>query len=715
MNPEDMPDFDMLEDSRPIPKRVSTETIDVNVLIDELSTSGSFDLKGISATSFGRLLQALPVPTLLIDESGSLGYANESWERISKSYTRMLGQPFASLFVNSEVSKEAKGLIEKVFTTRKPQVAMAVLKIDKNRIFARMHFRCIRFGVERSIICLVQDLTVERRQLELIKKHREDLLKAHAELEKRVEERTAELTKMNRKLLREIAERKRAQDAFGVSEEKYRVVVENAQEGICVVQDGRIKFLNRAGEKLLGRSLEELLSRPFTDFVHPDDVDMMATRERRNLTVKGNPEVFSVRVSDKEGAVKTLEVNSVLIEWEDRTATLQFLNDITSKIKMEEEQRRIANLESIGVLAGGIAHDFNNILTVVLGNVTLARLLVGSDNKAYERLGDVEMACTRAKNLTNQLLTFSRGGAPVKKTSNIVKVIRDSCKFALGGSKVRCDCKFSEDLWPVDIDEGQIGQVFHNIIINADQAMPQGGIVQVEGENVVVTADGGLSLQPGRYVRVSTRDEGIGILEDHLPKVFDPYFSTKQKGSGLGLATSHSIIKNHGGLITVESQVGVGTTFDTYLPASENQAGTDPGQISIPTVEWKRVLVMDDEEPIRGLARELLRPLGYEVTLAGDGSEAIDLVARAIEAAKPFDCVILDLTVPGGMGGQEAARILREKYPEIRILVSSGYSNDPVLADYERYGFDGVVAKPYGMKELHEAVSRAVGIKSPNG
>lgn len=708
MEGKDLPSFDFLDDSDEGPQRLATETIDVNVLIDELNTSASFDLKGINATSFGRLLQALPVPILLIDESGKIGYANQSWEKISARYDRMLGRSFASLFVNPQVREDAEALITKVFMTRKPQVATAVLQPEKDKIFARMHFRCIRIGGERSIICLVQDLTLERRQLLLIKKHREELLKAQAELEKRVEQRTAALKEINRKLLLEIAERKRAEDAFGASEEKYRVVVENAQEGMCVVQDGRIRFLNLSGQKLLGHSVEELLSRPFTDFVHPDDVDMINDRERQNLAGKGIPDVFSFRVTDKQGAMRTLEVNAVLIDWEGRAATLKFLSDITSKLKMEEEQRRIAKLESIGILAGGIAHDFNNILTVILGNVTLAKMYVGSDNKAFERLGDAEMACTRAQSLTKQLLTFSQGGAPVKKTSEVVKVTRDSCKFALGGSKARCDFKFAEDLWPVEIDEGQIGQVFHNIVINADQAMPQGGIIRVEAENVTVTADSGLSLEPGRYVRVSTKDQGVGILEEHLSKVFDPYFSTKQKGSGLGLATSYSIVKNHGGLITVESQVGVGTTFHTYLPASDNPLVADSGMTPKPIANRARILVMDDEEPIRILAGELLGLLGYEVTMAEDGSEAIQMVATAVAAAKPFDCVILDLTVQGGVGGQEAVRILRSKYPNIKVIVSSGYATDPVLADYRHHGFDGVVAKPYGLRELDEAICQVI-------
>jgi len=324
------------------------------------------------------------------------------------------------------------------------------------------------------------------------------------------------------------------------------------------------------------------------------------------------------------------------------------------------------------------------------------------------------MACNRAQGLTKQLLTFSQGGAPVKKTSEVVKVTRDSCKFALGGSKARCDFKFAEDLWPVEIDEGQIGQVFHNIIINADQAMPQGGIIRVEAENVTVAADSGFALEPGRYVRVSAKDQGVGILEEHLSKVFDPYFSTKQKGSGLGLATSYSIVKNHGGLITVESQVGVGTTFYTYLPASENRLDPDSGSISKPITKRARILVMDDEEPIRILAGELLGLLGYEVTTASDGSEAIQLVATAVSAGKPFDCVILDLTVQGGIGGQEAVRILRDKYPDIKVIVSSGYATDPVLADYRRHGFDGVVAKPYGLRELDEAVCRVISNRACN-
>jgi len=503
---------------------------------------------------------------------------------------------------------------------------------------------------------------------------------------------------------RDITDRKRAQEALRESEEKYRLVVENAHEAIIVAQDGLLKFVNRKGLELLGYSEQELRSRPFVEFIYPDDRAMVAQRHEQRIRGENPPSVYAFRVLDISGNVKWVEINAISVPWEARRATLNFLVDVTAKRKMEEELVKVQKLESLGVLAGGIAHDFNNILTAILGSISLAKMYWHVPEKAVSRLTEAEKACRQAQALTQQLLTFSRGGAPIKKTTEISQLINDSCNFAVRGSNVRCEISISENLLPVDVDEGQIGQVLNNLVINAVHAMPQGGVVHVQADNVAVNAEHGLPLRNGDHVRIIVVDRGEGIPATILPRIFDPYFTTKHKGSGLGLATSYSIIKNHGGLITAESEVGVGSTFCVYLPASQKalQAQLSSGETVVPGTG--RVLLMDDEESIRGVAGEILSILGYEVEPARDGGEAVRLYLEAMSSSHPFDAVILDLTVQGGMGGAEAIERLRQINPEIRALVSSGYSNDPIMADYSKYGFSGVAVKPYTPKELGDAL-----------
>ncbi len=508
--------------------------------------------------------------------------------------------------------------------------------------------------------------------------------------------------------LRDISERKRAEQALRESEEKYRLVVENAGDAVVVLQNGIFKFINPRAIQIAGYSDEDLKSKPFLDFVHPEDKQTVALRYAERLQGAYLQEAFPFRVITKDGRTIWVEAKSVLISWNGTPATLNFLSDITTKRRIEEELLKIEKLGSIGIMAGGIAHDFNNILTGILGNISIAKMYLTAKDKIFDRLSDAERACLRAQSLTQQLLTFSKGGAPIKKVCNLSLVARESCRFAVGGSNVRCEFSFPPDLWATQVDEGQISQVFNNLGINAEQAMPHGGIIDVAGENSEITIADGLPLPSGKYVQVSIQDRGMGIPEQHLSKIFDPYFTTKQRGSGLGLATSYSIIKNHEGLITVESELGIGTTFHIFLPAcpgAVTRAGPDRDR---PVQGEGKILLMDDEETVRSLAAEMLSLLGYEVVLAKDGLEAVALYKAAKESDKPFSAVIMDLTVAGGMGGTQAMGLLREFDPDVKAIVSSGYSNDPVMAEYENHGFKGVIVKPFGVEEVSEALKRVI-------
>jgi PAS domain S-box-containing protein len=386
------------------------------------------------------------------------------------------------------------------------------------------------------------------------------------------------------------------------------------------------------------------------------------------------------------------------------------LRDITDIAQVEHERAKSARLESLGVLAGGLAHDFNNILMGVTGNLSLAQAMVSPGDEALlARLANASAACARARGVTNQLLTFSKGGAPVKKAASVRELVTECTRFALSGSPVAPAFEVDPELWAAEVDASQIGQVVQNLVLNAMQAMPRGGVLEVSLDNVTLDADSipaRASLVPGRYVRVAVQDSGTGIPPELLTRIFDPYFTTKEKGSGLGLAISYSIVQAHGGAITVESEPGIGTRFEVYLPASSAQAVAPvQPQREINRPRTGRVLIMDDEDMVAEVAQEMIESLGYTTRRAANGDEAIRMFSDAEQTGEPFDLVVLDLTVPGGMGGAETVKYIREMRADVAVIVSSGYADDSVLARYRDYGFDGILPKPFTIPELRRAIA----------
>ncbi len=377
--------------------------------------------------------------------------------------------------------------------------------------------------------------------------------------------------------------------------------------------------------------------------------------------------------------------------------------------RMEMELIRGQKLESLGVMVGGIAHDFNNILTAISGSISLAKMYLKPEDKAFQKLEQADKAFLQAKELTHQFLTFSKkGNAPMKKALELAGMIKDACEFALAGSKVQCETVIPEDLMQVHADRGQINQVINNLLINAKQAMPDGGTVRVKAENVVLRDDNGLHLKAGKYVKISVQDQGVGILEKNLLKIFDPYFTTKAEGNGLGLPTAYSIVKKHGGTITVDSTPNRGSVFSVFLPASEQTVHREVPRDKKTIGGKERILIMDDEENLRVLVGEMLESIGYKVSLAKDGEEAIESIRFASKSDNPFDAVILDLTVPGGIGGKDVIKELRKISPESKAIVSSGYTNDPVMLNFREYGFNEVIAKPYQIGDLSEVLHKAL-------
>ena len=390
-----------------------------------------------------------------------------------------------------------------------------------------------------------------------------------------------------------------------------------------------------------------------------------------------------------------------------RKSTEQLRAEIAQREQTEEELLRSRKLESLGVLAGGIAHDFNNFLTVVQGNIEVARTQLTAAEPAQGFLNQAANACQRAKFLASQLLTFAKGGAPVRRVVSVAHLVTDAVHLARSGSSVRIEVKIEEGLWSAQVDPGQIGQVLHNILINAREAMGGGGIIEVRAENL------GLTGNPDPRVRISIRDYGCGIPPDVLPRVFDPYFTTKSGGNGLGLATAYAIVAKHGGHISVESRPGAGTLLTFDLPALdlprslEDPLGQTPAAASMQR-GTERLLVMDDDEALRILFKAVLTTLGYDVQAAADGAEAVALYEIAQATEKGFDAVILDMTVTGGMGGLEAADKLKELDPSSKLIVSSGYSDAPVMSQFAEYGFEAVIVKPWTVREMSEVLRRVL-------
>lgn len=535
------------------------------------------------------------------------------------------------------------------------------------------------------------------------------------DLEGVISQRTQDLSRANEKLRAEIEARVHAERALHDEHERLQTTLRSIGDGVIATdRDGRVALLNKAAETMTGWSEVEAKGRPFSEVFHIVHEETRVEREspvadalRRGRTVElANHTVLIA----KDGSERVIADSAAPIWHSEGTmmgAVLVF-RDMTDKVRLEQRLMRHQKLESLGTLAGGIAHDFNNLLTAILGNISLARI---SSEDVNVLLSEAEGACVRARDLTQQLLTFSKGGAPIKRLAYLKNLVRDSAVFALRGSRVLCEFEIDEDLWPAEIDAGQINQSLHNIIINAKEAMPDGGKVLIDAHNVTLR-DGAHHSLTGDYVRITIADEGPGIPAAVMDRIFEPYFSTKHRGSGLGLASAYSIVRQHDGYIEIESPSDAGTRVSLYLPALSSHAMDDAledGAASGKLLSGVgRIIVMDDDETIRRFAATVLRRCGYDVSTAETGEKAIELVAAAHRDGRPYSVAILDLTVPGGMGGLACLKELRRIDLRIKAIASSGYATDPIMSCPEQYGFDAVLAKPYQVELLSEMVAAAI-------
>ncbi len=503
------------------------------------------------------------------------------------------------------------------------------------------------------------------------------------------------------------------------SEAKFRAIASTAADGLIVMDNhGRSAYWNHTAEKMFGYTLEEAAGRELHALIAPQAYHERYTRGFEQFLKSGNGPAIGHTLEftalRKDGASFPIEVSTSAVELNGSWHAVGIIRDISGRKKTENELMKLEKLESLGILAGGIAHDFNNLLTVILGNIALAQFDAAGSDALLKRLSDGEKAVLRARELTQQLLTFAKGGAPIKKTISIRDIVKEACGFSLSGSNVKCLLDFADDLKPADADAGQISQVVHNLVINAIQAMPGGGTLRVTCENTTVPAGGALPLNPGPYVRISFQDEGPGIPKEIQSKIFDPYFSTKPKGSGLGLATCYSIVQRHGGHLAVEPEPGSGAVFHVYLPASSHELPEQPQKPHALVSGSGKVLVMDDEADVRNVVGDMLKTLGYEPVFAREGAEALAIYQHAAQTPAHFKAVIMDLTIPGGMGGKEAVKKMLEIDPSARVIVASGYSNDPVMSAFESYGFSGVIEKPYTVDTLSTTLHEVISKRAPS-
>lgn len=544
-------------------------------------------------------------------------------------------------------------------------------------------------------LLIARQISITGKELVEIKEHFADMLMGQ----------TAELRDTNEQLKLQIEERKRAEEASRKSALQWQVTFDAIRDSVCL-QDvsGVLQQCNVATLSLLGKSSEEIIGRKCWEVVH-------GTAE----PIEGCPVIRTQKTLKRETLSLPMDgrhfeviVDPILSEDRQLLGAVHIISDVSERKRTERELAKIQKLESVGILAGGMAHDFNNLLSVIMGYISIVQMSLNPSSESFRALAQAEKACQQSRDLTQLLLTFSEGGAPVKKMESVREIVRGAVDTTLTGTSVRCEFLAKEDLWLASCDSGQLHQALVNLIVNSKEAMHEGGVIQILAKNAVL-AEGEVSpLREGSYVKISLKDDGEGISEESLPRIFDPYFSTKQrgtqKGMGLGLTIAYSIVKRHEGHIEADSKPGMGTTFHVYLPACETIAVEPAEHKEEPVVEKVKVLLMDDEEMFRDMAWHMFKHVGCEVELAVGGTEAIRLFAEAQEAGKPFNIVILDLTVRGGMGGKDAIKELLKLDPSLKAVVSTGYSNDPVVLGFREYGFGGVLLKPYGIEQLRRTL-----------
>ena len=530
-----------------------------------------------------------------------------------------------------------------------------------------------------------------------------------ADQKRHVEETQA----LHREAVEALAQARRAERALADEKERLSVTLRSIGDGVIATDlQGRVQLVNHAAEQLTGWTQEQAAGLPISHVFQSLDHDTRKVCdpiEQVNRDPGGPARARFTMLASRDRSERPIEeIAAPLQDAGGRTIGMVLaFRDISDALRMQAERARADKLASLGLLAGGIAHDFNNILMAVMGNVSMARAALPNTGPAITALAQAEQACVRARHLTWNLLTFSKGGAPDKKTIALPRLLEESARVALCGSSIPYTLRVDPGLWPVHVDDRQLVQVINNVLVNAQQAMPRGGTIEIVAENVVEhehRSEYALHGEPGPYVRISISDQGMGIPPENLASIFDPYFTTKQAGSGLGLATSHSIIKNHGGYFLVDSTLGRGTTMHVHLPASLDREVEESEGVIDRVTGGGRILVMDGDATIRALAASMLEFLGYTPEVVSSGSAAVERYKRAFDNGRRFDAVILDLVVPEGMGGKEAIAQLGVIDRDVNAILSSGYVEESMVHDFQKLGFKAIIPKPFTIGELSKTL-----------
>ncbi|MBD3344472.1 MAG: PAS domain S-box protein [Chitinivibrionales bacterium] len=644
------------------------------------------------------LVQTIPDIVYIIDKNGQFSFLNDSVRQLGFEPESLIGKHFSSILHPNDLDSVSRNTVL-------PKCKGRITGDDKSpKLFDER-----RSGERKTRDLEVRVLTNNILGLETDELVVFSLVSSSGYYAENPKTRKREFCGTIGSL-RDITHRKRTERALKESERRFRETADLLPTVICEFDLGkRLTYINKLGFELMGYTEDDFQTGIMLNTViHPEEHERVDDYFKRVIEGKSF-QAAEYRVICKDGSELTMLINASAMKRRNRVVGVRIgAINITDKKEMEKELQKAQILESLGILAGGIGHDFNNILTGIYGNVQLAhkKLLKGEDIKGF--LEGIEKASDRAVSLSRQLLTFSKGGDPIKKTASITDILKETAEFGLHGSNVGCEFRIADGLWRCNMDVSQISQVFNNLVINAAQAMPEGGAIKIGAENIRIGPDTRLPLKEGNYIKAWVQDHGIGIKKENIEKIFDPYFSTKQEGSGLGLAVSYSIISKHEGLITAASTLGKGTTFYIYLPAVQEASGKKsiPGETK--TEGKGRVLLMDDDEIVKIVGEEILTDSGYLVVTAERGETAIKLYQNGMDSGAPFDIVILDLTVPGGMGGRETIKHLQSIDPTVTAVVSSGYSDDPVMANPENYGFSGVVSKPYNIDDLNSMLNRLI-------
>ncbi len=629
------------------------------------------------------LYEMAPVGYVTLDEHGLIQRANFTASRLLEvEKNKLLREPLTRFIFREDQDTYYRFRWELFKTRRQETCELRMLKNGGASWFWALLEMTLGAEDEKGLpVCraVIMDVTEQKRAEEVLQK-------AHDELA----QRTAELAQAN---------------------EKYRLLVENTPDLIYSLdQELRFTYVNQSLCRIIGAEAGELIGKTYRDLGFSGGLAHKFEGMFKTVLTGKTVELETSSPITDDGTARSYWtlLMPVFDERDQATGITGISRDLTERKKMEEEIIKADKLESIGILAGGIAHDFNNYLAVLLGNISLVKMFKDDTLKVLEKLDNMERATLRAKDLSNQLLTFAKGGAPVKETLAVGSFLVNQIKTNLTGSKVRPEFFMAEDLDAVEADKGQLGQALNNITLNAVEAMPQGGVLKIWAEKVNLEAEGWnsiLDLKEGLYVKIMIKDEGTGIPEKHMSKIFTPFFSTKDKARGLGLPTAYSIIKKHGGHLSLDSTFNVGTSVIIYLPALAQKTAVLGDRRLQGSGD---ILLMDDEEDLLTVTGESLSILGYQVTLARDGKEALEHYGSRRAKGEPFDLVILDLTIASGMGGRETLEELMKIDPKVKAIVASGYSNDPVMSNYEDYGFKGAVKKPFTIETLSRAVSEVM-------